>query len=432
MPTMPSPSRKHRWHSVFSLAFGNAIDNADGKLLNFIFPSIRQALHLNLEALGLLTAIGLVARMIFGPLWALAGDRWNRKWLMFLVTGVWGIWTVLAGLATTEFQFIVLYTIATLGTVATEPLTSSLTADLFVDSDRGRAFGVLRGVGALLLLLFAPLGIVFTHFSEGWRWALFTVGGLSILSGIFILIFVDDPGRGVTEEQRLPDERLHRGDLRFLWKTPSLWLLAGSVTLMTSLVIVSFALTFLIDVRNFNLAQAQIVMAIFGITFAISSLVGGQLGDWAHKLGDLKGRVVLMQIYLAVYAVFTYLCLQIAWPSWVYYPLFFTFGLIAGLGVPGAVMPLASSIVLPETRSTAFGFLFSLVQGAALALLSWAFPWVAERIGQAATFFWMTTVPYLANAMLWFAFYWTGPEDHRRALLELRRREGLALGDSQR
>jgi len=415
-----------RWRSVYSLAFGNAIDNADGKLLNFIFPSIRDALRLNLEALGLLTAIGLVSRMLMGPLWAVAGDRWNRKTLMFLVTGVWGVWTVLAGLAQTEFQFILLYTIATLGTVATEPLTSSITADLFPESDRGRAFGVLRGVGGLMLLVFVPLGIFFTHFADGWRWALFTVGGLSILSGVLILIFLQDPGRGATEELRLPNERLQKGDMKFLWATPSLWLMGASVMLVTSLVIVSFALTFLTDVRGFGLAQAQVVMAIFGVTFALSSLVGGRLGDWAHKKTAHTGRIVLMQIYLVAYALLTYLCLQVAWPQWAYYPLFFIFGLVAGVGMPGAVMPLISTVVLPETRSTAFGFLFSLVQGAVLALLSWAFPWFAERYGQATTFFWMTTVPYLLNAVLWFVFYKTVPRDHDRAQAELKRRETLA------
>lgn len=417
------PSNRRRWNSVLSLAFGNAIDNADGKLFNFIFPSIRTALGMNLAALGLLTAIGLVARMLFGPLWALAGDRWNRKALMILVTGVWGLWTVFAGLAQTEMQFIILYTIAALGTVATEPLTSSITSDLFPDAERGRAFGVLRGVGGLLLLVFVPLGIWFTHYPDGWRWALFAVGGLSMLSGVLILIFLHDPGRGANEEQTAPDERLHKGDLSFLLRTPSLWLLGLSVTLLTSLLVVSFALTFLTDVRGFSLAGAQTVMAIFGVTFAVSSLLGGSLGDWAHAKAGLRGRIVLMQVYLLAYAGLSYLCLQVVWPGWVYYALFFVFGAIAGIGVPGALMPLTSSVVLPETRSTAFGLLFSLVQGAVLALLSWAFPFFAERYGQATTFFWMTTAPYLVNALLWFAFNSTAERDHRRAVAELKRRQ---------
>jgi MFS family permease len=429
MGPQPHP---HRWRSVYTLAFGNAIDNADGKLLNFIFPEIRKALNLNLESLGLMTAIGLVARMIFGPLWALAGDRWNRKWLMFLVTGAWGIWTVFAGLAQTEFQFLLLYTIATLGTVATEPLTSSLTADLFPEAERGRAFGVLRGVGGLFLLVFVPLGMFYTHFNSGWRWALYTVGGLSILSGIFILIFVKEPGRGATEEETLPDEKLGKGDLSFLWRTPTLWLMAASVTLMTNLLMVSFGLTFLTDVRNLGLSQAQGAMAVYGITYAVSSLVGGRLGDWAHKKGTLRGRVVLMQIFLAVYAVMAFVSLQIAWPTWAYFALFFLFGLVAGVGVPAAVMPIISSVSLPETRSTAFGFLFSLVQGGALALLSWLFPVIAQVYGQVPTLFWMTVIPYLANALLWFAFHKTVRKDHDRAQNELKRREALLERASER
>jgi MFS family permease len=451
---MGSQPHPHRWRSVYTLAFGNAIDNADGKLLNFIFPEIRKALQLNLESLGLMTAIGLMARMIFGPLWALAGDRWNRKWLMFLVTGAWGVWTVFAGLAQTEFQFLLLYTIATLGTVATEPLTSSLTADLFTEAERGRAFGVLRGLGGLLLFVFVPLGMFYTHFYSGWRWALYTVGGLSILSGIFVLIFVKEPGRGSTEEETLPDERLQKGDLAFLWRTPSLWLMAGSVCLMTSLIVVSFGLTFLTDVRALPLSQAQGVMFAFGLTFALSSLIGGRLGDWAHVRRAFEGRIALMQIFLLVYAVLTFLCFQIAWPIWAYYPFFFVFGLIAGIGVPGAVMPIISSVSLPETRSTAFGLLFSLVQGGTLALLSWIFPmlaqnygvsnlyqtwcptWViplvAQSSGQIKMMFWMVSVPYLLNAILWFAFYKTVRCDHDRVQAEIKRREALLEAATER
>jgi len=427
---MISQPHPHRWRSVYTLSLGNAIDNADGKLINFVFLDMRNSLNMTERSLGLMTSIGLVARMIFGPLWALAGDRFNRKWLMFIVTGCWGVWTVFAGFAHTEFQFILLYTIATLGTVATEPLTASLTADLFPEAERGRAFGVLRGIGSLFLLVFVPLGMFYTHFDSGWRWALFTIGGMSILSGIAILIFVKEPGRGSTETKILPNERLGKGDLTFLWKTPSVWLMAGSVLLMTNLLVVSFGLPFLSDVRNLSQLQAQLVMAVYAVTYGVSSLLGGRLGDWAHGRGALKGRVALMQVFLVGYAALTFLCLQVAWPLWAYFPMFFVFGMIAGIGVPAAVMPLVSSVTLPETRSTAFGFLFSLVQSGGLALLSWLFPVLADtfghRGGQVLMMFWMVTVPYLLNALLWFAFYKTVRKDHERVQNELKRRE-LAL-----
>ena len=119
---------------------------------------------------------------------------------------------------------------------------------------------------------------------------------------------------------------------------------------------------------------------------------------------------------------------------WAYYPLFFFFGLLSAIGFPGAVMPLVSSVVLPEVRSTAFGFLFSFVQGGVTAVLSLIVGWLAQRHGLLITVFWLTTVPYLVNAALWFVFYRTVPHDLARTEAEMNLRDQpkeLAPGASE-
>jgi hypothetical protein len=95
------------------------------------------------------------------------------------------------------------------------------------------------------------------------------------------------------------------------------------------------------------------------------------------------------------------LCLQIDWPHWTYYPLFFAFGLISAIGMPGSVMPLVSAAVAPEVRSTAFGLLFSFVHGGVTALLSVAVGWLGQNYGLPLTVLWLTTVAYALNAVLW-------------------------------
>ena len=418
----------HRWRSLFVLSLSNTIDTTDGGLINALFPAIRQALHLNLESLGLFTAISRIARMIFGPLWALAGDRWNRKTLMFLVTGVWGIWTVLAGFAQNQEQLLILYSIGTIGTVAAEPLTASITADLFESEERGKAFGALRGIGGVGFVIFAPILGWLSGTPEGWRWAMFGMGGLSILSGVLVLFFLKDPGRGATETIHVSDDRIRKGDLKRLLTRPTVWLMAVSMLMVTSLVLFSFSVTFLVDVRGFTNSGATNVLAAFVIGYIISSFVGGLLGDWAHRRAGVNGRIALMQVYLVVYAVMSLICLQVAWPVWVYYPLFFLFGLISALGFPGAVMPLISAVVLPEVRSTAFGILFSFVQGGVAAVLSLGVGWLAQRHGLLPVVFWLTTVPYLLNAMFWFLFYKTVPRDMAKTEAELKERDDLMVG----
>jgi MFS family permease len=424
---MEKLSPRSRWRSLYALAFGNMIDTADGGLVNALFPAMRQALNLNLETLGLFTAISRLARMIFGPLWALAGDRWNRKTLMFIVTGVWGFWTILAGFAQNETQLLILYTIGAIGVVAAEPLASSITADLFPPTERGKAFGALRGIGGIGFVVFAPILGILSKSPEGWRWAMFAMGGLSVVSGILILIFLKDPGRGVYEGQAHTDDRIHKGDLKRLLTNSTVWLMAGSMLMVTSLVLLSFSVTFLVDVRGFSNAEGTFVLATFAVGFIGSSFLGGFLGDWSHRKAGFKGRIALMQIYMAVYALMSFVCLQLAWPHWAYYPLFFFFGLISAIGFPGAVMPIVSAVVLPEIRSTAFGFLFSFVQGAVTAVLSLLVGWLAQRHGLLVVVFWATTVPYLANAVFWFVFYRSVPRDLARTEAALKEREAAGL-----
>ena len=89
---------KGRWLTVGVLSVLQMVENSEGGLINSLFPVIRADLSLNLGALGVLTSVGKFARMIFGPIWAMLADRFGRK-LLLVVTALWGIWTMAAGLA---------------------------------------------------------------------------------------------------------------------------------------------------------------------------------------------------------------------------------------------------------------------------------------------------------------------------------------------
>src|SRR5687768_12841926 len=93
---LPIAAPSGRWRSLTAMAFASVVDNSEGGLINTLFPVIRAALNLNLGALGLLISISRFARMLAGPLWAMLADRYGRKRVLFIVTGVWGIWTALA------------------------------------------------------------------------------------------------------------------------------------------------------------------------------------------------------------------------------------------------------------------------------------------------------------------------------------------------
>ena len=403
--------KKGRWAGLVTLAFGNTVDNADGGLINNLFPLIQESLNLSLSYLGILTSISRFSRMIFGPFWSMAGDRFSRKTLLVFVTGVWGIWTLLAGLAQTPAELLILYTLASLGTVACEPLSTSVLSDLFPPHERGRAFGLWRAITGVGMVVFIPIIGLFSQSSEGWRAAMVLLGSLSVLSGILILVFLREPERGASDDTGPDEHRFSWSELKDLASSPSLRWMALSLVLVTSLVMMSFAVTFLHDVRHFTTEKSNFILAFFAVGYVLSSVIGGMIGDWAEKKSPKYGRIILMQSYLAVYAIMSYLSLQVAWPPEFYYPLFFLFGLISSIGVTGAFYPMVTELTLPELRTSAFGFLFATVQGGVSALLSLAVGYFAQHLGLLPVVFWITTVPYGVNALLWFVLYRTYPRD---------------------
>jgi hypothetical protein len=93
------PQTKGRGKAMAAMGFSGAVDNSEGGLINTFFPLIAVAFGIGEGMLGVMSSISKFARMLFGPFWAMMADRFGRKRILVLVTGVWGLWTVAAGFA---------------------------------------------------------------------------------------------------------------------------------------------------------------------------------------------------------------------------------------------------------------------------------------------------------------------------------------------
>ncbi|WP_187351857.1 MFS transporter [Allosaccharopolyspora coralli] len=403
---------KGRGKAVGTLAVAYSVDNTENSLINTFFPLIRDAFGLSLGALGILASLSRFARMIAGPAWAMAADRFGRKKVLFLVTGLWGLWTASAGLAQNFTMLLVLYGIGVLGTVASEPIIYGLLGDLFRDEQRGRAFGTVRGVGALIAMGLGPAIALFANDPNGWRYGMFVMGGLSVLSGFGILAFVQEPERTTAVSDDPDVGRFRIGDAVKLFKIPTIALLAGMLPLVTSLVLYTFLVTFFVDARGWEVPSAALLFAVFSGGMALSSIVGGFLGDWFVRCFGLKGRVMLMQLYLVAAAVASVVALQIDWgQGLVAYVVMFLFGLVMSIGFSACVFPMVSTVAPKQLSATAFGVLFSLIQGGLAGLMTLAMGYLGEALGLTQVMFYFVTVPYLLNAVYWFVFYRTYPQD---------------------
>jgi len=402
---------KGRWGGLLSMAFSFVIDSTEGGLINSLFPVIRDALGLNLGALGIFSSISKFARMLFGPIWAMVADKYGRKKVLVFITGVWGIWTALAGLAQNQMQLYILYTIGVIGTVASEPIANGIIVDLFSSDERGKAYGSLRSITGLLSVLVTPIMGQLANIQDGWRFGMYIMGGMSVLSGILIAIFLKDPKDQSKAAKTEVESSIDWKKAVALLNIPTVRLMAGMLIFVTSLVLFSFMVTFMVDVRGFTTADANIVFAAFGLGMIISSFLGGLLGDWFERKNPDKGRIMLMQIYLLAFAVLTFLATQIAWSTTGFYVIWFVTGLVFSIGFSGCVQPMVSNVVPPEMAGTAFALLFALIQGLISALLSLAMGFLADKYGLRAVMLWMISVPYALNAIYWFSFYKTYPKD---------------------
>jgi MFS family permease len=410
--TSAVPDTKGRGRAVGALAVASAIDNSENSLINTFFPLIRDAFGLSLGALGVLASLSRFARMIFGPAWALAADRFGRKKVLFIVTGVWGLWTAAAGLAPDFTWLVILYGIGVIGTVASEPIVNGLLGDMFDDRTRGRAFGTVRSVGSLLGMVLGPAIALFANDPNGWRYGMFTMGGLSVLSGILILLLVKEPNRTSSISDDPDIGRFKLSDAAKLFKIPTIGLLAGMLPLVTSLVLFSFFVTFMVDVRGWSVPSAAVLMSVFSAGMALSAFLGGLIGDLFVRRFGAKGRIILMQLYLVAMAGMSYVALQLDWGKGVAaYVVVFAFGLVASVGFSACVLPMVSTVAPKQLSATAFAVLFSLIQGAISALMTLAMGFLSDVLGLQQVMLYLVTVPYLINAGYWFLFYRVYPKD---------------------
>jgi MFS family permease len=177
------------------MALAFTTDNSESGLINVLFPAIRTALSLELGALGIMTSIARFARMIFGPIWAIIADKYGRKRILVIASGLWSIWTILTGFAQDFTQLLILYAIAVIGTVSSEPIANGLLADLFEEDERGKAYGAIRSVATGAGLLITPALGMLANVEDGWRYGMFIIGAVNILAGLLVLFMVKEPPR---------------------------------------------------------------------------------------------------------------------------------------------------------------------------------------------------------------------------------------------
>ena len=427
--------KRSKWKTLFALSLGYFVDQGEAQAMSIFSPVLRQIWGLSFRNLSWITFFRSLLQSLSSPFWGYLSDRHSRKRVLFWGTGFWGIWTILVGLTQNFSQLLVVRVISGIGLGCLMPATFSIMADTFAPKIRGRMLGLLESVGILGIIVFT-VGLGRLATPETWRYGFLILGVASIISGVIILLFVDEPLRGESEPEMhgqltLEDSQKYTAQISDIKKVLSIptirvAILQGLAGSMPWVIMGAFLILWLVEERGLSTQVAPMVFGAMIVGTAISNIIGGVLGDWADKKNPKYGRTIVGQVSVVLGIPFT-LFLFLKTENWDILPLTilsFVTALFISWPGKGSKEPMMSAVVPPELRSTAFAMTTFIESGFA-AIVALIFGIIADRIDLHTAMLWTIPFPWIICAILFSGFYFTYPKDRAKnqKLLEDRARE---------
>jgi MFS family permease len=402
--------------AVAILSFAQCIDFTEPQILNSMFPAIQAVLGFADSALGFLTAVKRGVEIFSVMFWGFLADRFRRKDILAASTLLGAIASIATGFAPGGAAFFIVTMLINLGTAAMEGQTNSVLSDYYPVKERGKAFGVMRGLAySGLILGLASFSLLSDYVPRiGWRIAYWGFGVLGLVASVTIQFRMEEPIRGRTEESlsSLDSESLRRSaafDLRLAFaqfRIPTI--LVDSINLIflgfPKIMLVNYTVTFFVKVRGIREGQAILITLLGLIGFIIGSMSGGLAGDRiGRKLGE-RARLALGHVVLAAMLLFSWLIFSVDSSS---VPLFMGIAFMTAFCIEfmySITRVIVSTVLLPEVRTV--GFAIGRVAdslGSIIASLIYAL--VVSRFGIASSILWLSVGGCAAAFALYFGYY---------------------------
>ncbi len=421
-----------RWFAVIALSSSALVDSMEGFGYEILWPYMYPTLGLGMSMLAPLLSVGKFISTITTPIWGAIADRYSRKVMLIVMTGIWGLWTGAIGFVNTFWQLMAVRVAASLGLAVLYPAAYSIISDLFKRDERGKAIGVMGAFGfAGSMVSTVVLATLAAGNPEAWRYGFILMGALSFVTGV-MLCFIKEPVRGAMEPE-LADVVSKENEFKFdikkvplLLKIPTYWIIMideifdwiGFSTLT------AWAFTWL-DQQDLgpNVTFAMLLMFVGVIS---GHLIFGWLSDKLDERYPKYGRLVLGQFGLVLSVISILGFLLLGGRSIGY--LLLT-GLLFGFSFPiketGSRIPLLQNILLPELRASGRAFI-EVFKGLILTgSLSFS-GWLLNRLGEDLQMMMLLIVPttMAVSALIWVLLYRAYPRDlqNYKAILERQRK----------
>ncbi|MEU0313860.1 MFS transporter [Nocardioides sp. NPDC006273] len=367
-------TRRSRGKNLALLTASTSMDNAEGSITTVMFPLMKEAFGLSSAALGVIVAVAKSVGVVTSIPWALLSRRFPRRVVLATCSGFWGIWVIMAGLSQDFGQFLLFYGIASAGFAGSGAIALGIVGDIYADTHRGRAIGLLYAGVAIITGASAPIFGLLSHLDQGWRYGYVISGTICLLIGLLLLTLLDDPRRTTSVEN--PGPSMHELETKSRKVGAGLKELGGIRTFRGILVqrvfsgqnvMMSFGIVFLVEDRGFTTATASVIALPFALGYVVGTVAGGRILDAVHRLYPRTGRVLMLQASQLGYAAVAFVTLYFTWHSIAAYAVFFALlGLLQGQ-VPVVNRPLIMAVVPPPLRALAFAVSVSVVDGLAYA-----------------------------------------------------------------
>lgn len=193
--------------STIALLFGLAlIDSVDSALFTVFAPDIRKTLDIGTTAVVVIGALaGVMVSCAAIPLGSL-GDRKRRTTIAGICQLGWALTACVLGFVQTAWQLVLVRIAAGIGKANQGPIQSSILADAYPPSGRGRIFGLQSSALPLGLVagpaFAAAVALIVPDDHTAWRWAFPALAVPGILLSLAVLR-LREPARGHYEREAL-------------------------------------------------------------------------------------------------------------------------------------------------------------------------------------------------------------------------------------
>jgi branched-chain amino acid transport system ATP-binding protein len=228
---------------LFALTWADQVDTQTFQVLG---PEIAKHFHVGVGIFGTISLfVILLVPFVAVPVSYLA-DRWKRMPLAVGGAAVWGVFSLLTGLAPALWLLLVFRIGSSFGEVVNQPVHSALIADFYSPRARVKAFGIhnlgFTAGAALGAVAAGALGEAF-----GWRVPFFVLA----VPTVFVLLLalrLEEPRRDRFEKVEAPTTPPFRQTARRLWAVRSLryqWI--GGAYTTGSVLAISIILPFYLE-----------------------------------------------------------------------------------------------------------------------------------------------------------------------------------------